>query len=82
MVQEVLEPIDPLTRVDDASGALFIQAGRLDSIVPRRALPGRDRRRPGGHEGRVVPGGHHALDGRARSDRLEWLSQQLANGGD
>ena len=36
VVQEVLEPIDPLTRVDDAKGALLIQAGRRDSIVPRR----------------------------------------------
>ena len=38
VVREVLEPIDPLTRIDDAKGKVLVQAGRQDSIVPRAAL--------------------------------------------
>ena len=80
VVQEVLEPIDPLTRVDDASGALFVQAGRLDSIVPRRALQAVIDAAPEGTKVEWYPA-DHALDGRARSDRLDWLSEQLGIGG-
>jgi dienelactone hydrolase len=37
-VEEVLTPIDPLTRIGEAQGAVFLQAGRSDSVVPASAL--------------------------------------------
>lgn len=79
VVQEVLEPIDPLTRIDDVSGALFVQAGRLDSIVPRAALQAVIDATPQGTKVEWYPA-DHALDGQARSDRVDWLSEQLGIG--
>ena len=37
-VEAVLPEIDPLSYVDDIQGALLVQAGRADSVVPQRAL--------------------------------------------
>jgi dienelactone hydrolase len=76
VVQEVLEPIDPLTRVDDARGALFVQAGRLDSLVPRAALQSVIDAAPEGTKVEWYPA-DHPLDGQARADQLDWLAVQL-----
>ena len=53
---------------------------RLDSIVPRRALQAVIDAAPEGTKVEWYPA-DHALDGRARSDRLDWLSEQLGIGG-
>lgn len=79
VVEEVLSPIDPLTRIDDVSGALFVQAGRLDSLVPRDALQAVIDAAPEGTKVTWYPA-DHALDGQARKDRLDWLSEQLGIG--
>ena len=76
VVREVLEPIDPLTRIDDAKGAVLIQAGRNDSIVPRAALDAVIAAAPEGTKVEWYPT-DHALDDRAQADRLDWLSHEL-----
>ena len=75
VVRDVLESIDPLTRLPEADGAVLVQAGRRDSIVPRYALQAVIAAAPGT---RVVwyPA-DHALDDRAERDRLDWLSHEL-----
>ncbi len=76
VVREVLQPIDPLTRIDDAKGAVLIQAGRRDSIVPRAALEAVIAAAPEGTRVEWYPT-DHALNDRAESDRLDWLAAEL-----
>lgn len=80
VVREVLQPIDPLTRIDDAKGAVLIQAGRRDSIVPRAALEAVIAAAPKGTRVEWYPT-DHALDDRAELDRLDWLVKHLAIAG-
>ena len=79
VVREVLEPVDPRTRIDDAQGAVLVQAGRADSVVPRGALEAVIAAAPTGTRVDWYPT-DHALDGRAERDRLDWLSRELAVG--
>jgi dienelactone hydrolase len=76
VVREALEPIDPLTRIDDATGAVLVQAGRQDSIVPRAALDAVIAAAPHGTKVEWYPT-DHALNAQAESDRLDWLSDRL-----
>ena len=76
VVREALEPVDPLSHVGDASGAILVQAGRQDSIVPRAALEAVIDAAPEGTTVEWYPT-DHALNDRARSDRLDWLSGEL-----
>ncbi len=76
VVREVLEPIDPLTRIDDARGAVLIQAGRRDSIVPRAALDAVIAAAPTGTKVEWYPT-DHALNDRAEADRIAWLADEL-----
>jgi dienelactone hydrolase len=76
VVREVLEQIDPLTRIDDAKGAVLIQAGRRDSIVPRAALEAVIAAAPKGTKVEWCPT-DHALDDRAENDRIAWLVDKL-----
>jgi dienelactone hydrolase len=80
VVREALEPIDPLTHVGDAKGAILVQAGRRDSIVPRAALEAVIDAAPDGTKVEWYPT-DHALNDRARSDRLAWLADELSIGG-
>lgn len=75
-VEEVLTPIDPLTRIADADGDVLLQAGRSDSVVPESALRALADAAPDDAELRWYPA-EHDLDDRARRDQLEWLSQRL-----
>jgi dienelactone hydrolase len=77
VVREVLEPIDPLTRIDDAKGAVLVQAGRNDSIVPRAALEAVIAAAPKGTKVEWYPT-DHALNARAEADRLDWLADELS----
>jgi dienelactone hydrolase len=79
VVREALEPIDPLTHVDDAKGAILVQAGRRDSIVPRAALEAVIDAAPKGTKVEWYPT-DHALNDRARNDRLDWLADELGLG--
>jgi predicted esterase len=79
VVREVLSPIDPLTRIDDAKGKVLVQAGRQDSIVPRAALEAVIQAAPQGTKVAWYPTGH-ALDEQAQTDRIDWLSDQLGIG--
>jgi dienelactone hydrolase len=76
VVREVLTPIDPLTRIDDAKGKVLVQAGRQDSIVPAAALQAVIDAAPKGTKVEWYPT-DHALDEQAETDRLDWLSDQL-----
>jgi dienelactone hydrolase len=76
VVREVLEPIDPLTRIDDAKGEVLVQAGRQDSIVPRAALEAVIDAAPKGTKVEWYEA-DHALNDQAETDRLDWLSDQL-----
>jgi dienelactone hydrolase len=79
VVREVLEPIDPLTRIDDAKGEVLVQAGRRDSIVPRAALDAVIAAAPKGTKVEWYPT-DHALNDQAQTDRIDWLSDQLGIG--
>jgi dienelactone hydrolase len=75
-VREALTPIDPLAHVRGIRGALFVQAGRSDSIVPERALRSVADAAPDGT--RVTwYDADHALNERAEHDRIDWLAEQL-----
>jgi len=78
-VQEVLPVIDPLSHIGNVKGALFVQAGRSDSIVPQRALRAIVDAARDGTRVRWYAA-DHALDRQAESDRLDWLSDQLGIG--
>jgi len=79
VVREALEPIDPLTRIDDAKGAVLVQAGRKDSIVPRAALEAVIAAAPEGTKVEWYPA-DHALNARAEADRIDWLASELRIG--
>ena len=75
-VEEVLPPIDPLTRIGDAEGAVFLQAGRSDSIVPESALQALADAAP--DDTRVTwYDAEHDLNDSANRDQLAWLSERL-----
>jgi dienelactone hydrolase len=80
IVREVLEGIDPLAHVGHAQGAVLVQAGRRDALVPRAALEAVIAAAP---EGTRVEwyAADHALNAQARDDRLDWLAGQLRIGG-
>jgi dienelactone hydrolase len=78
-VREALTPIDPLSHVRRIRGALFVQAGSADTIVPERALRSVAEAAPEGTRVTWYEAGH-ALDEQAERDRIAWLSDQL--GGD
>ena len=59
-VEAVLPEIDPLSYVDDIQGALLVQAGRADSVVPQRRARGRRRRGARRRDRRVVRDGPRA----------------------
>lgn len=75
-VREVLPPIDPLTHVATIEGAVFVQAGHDDQVVPARALRTLAEAAPNGTRVTWYEA-DHALDARAERDRLDWLSERL-----
>jgi dienelactone hydrolase len=78
-VEEVLPAIDPLAHVAAVRGALFVQAGRSDAVVPERALRRLAAAAPEGTRVRWYAA-DHALDERARRERLDWLARELRLG--
>ena len=75
-VEEVLTPIDPLSRIGDAKGDVFLQAGRSDSVVPVYALQALADAAP--DESRITwYDAEHQLDDRANRDQLDWLAEHL-----
>ena len=79
-VEAALAPIDPLSRIGDAQGAVLLQAGRSDAVVPRDALQALADAAPDGTR-LTWYDAEHELDDRARRDLLDWLSEQLRIGG-
>ena len=75
-VEEVLTPIDPLSRIGDAKGDILLQAGRSDSIVPHAALQALADAAPKGTHLRWYAA-EHDLDENARRDQLDWLQERL-----
>ena len=75
-VEEVLPGIDPLSYVGEIDGALFVQIGRSDSVVPQDALQNVVDAAPEGT--RVVRyEADHGLDAKAERDRIDWLVDEL-----
>ncbi len=75
-VEEVLTPIDPLARIGEAQGAVFLQAGRSDSVVPASALQALADAAP--DDSRITwYDAEHQLDDRANRDQLDWLAERL-----
>jgi hypothetical protein len=75
-VEEVLTPIDPLSRIAEAKGAILLQAGRMDSVVPADALQALADAAPDTAEVRWYEA-EHELDDRARSEQVDWLTERL-----
>ncbi len=75
-VQDVLPAIDPLSYVGDIEGALLIQAGRADSVVPRDALENVVDAAPANTQVAWYEA-DHGLDARAERDRVDWLVGEL-----
>jgi len=75
-VLEALPAIDPLSHVGDIEGALLIQAGRADSVVPQRALERMIEAAPSGTRIEWYEA-DHGLDARAERDRVDWLVAEL-----
>jgi dienelactone hydrolase len=75
-IEDVLAPIDPLTRIAQAKGDVLLQDGRSDSVVPRAALEALADAAPDGAEVRWYDA-EHQLDDRARSEQLDWLTSEL-----
>jgi dienelactone hydrolase len=75
-VADVLPPIDPLAYVGRIGGALLVQDGRSDSVVPARALQAVADGAPHGAAIRWYAT-DHALDERATQERLAWLESEL-----
>jgi dienelactone hydrolase len=75
-VEEVLPPIDPLSRIAEAEGAILLQAGRMDSVVPADALQALADAAPDTAELRWYEA-EHQLDDRARSEQVDWLEEHL-----
>jgi dienelactone hydrolase len=76
-IEEVLPEIDPLTQIANAKGAVLLQAGRSDSLVPERALKALADAAPEGTRLAWYDAGHE-LDPRAHREQLEWLAERLA----
>ena len=79
-VESVLTPIDPISRIAGAQGAVLLQAGRSDSVVPRDALEALADAAPAGAR-LTWYDAEHDLDDRARLDQLDWLSERLGVSG-
>ena len=79
-VEATLTPIDPLSRIAEAEGAVLLQAGRSDSVVPRDALQALADAAPDGAR-LTWYDAEHELDDRARREQLDWLAEQLRIGG-
>ncbi len=75
-VEDVLTPIDPLSRIGEAKGDVLLQAGRSDSIVPHAALQALADAAPEGAQLRWYAA-EHQLDEKARRDQLDWLTTEL-----
>ena len=75
-VEAVLTPIDPLSRIGEAQGALLLQAGRSDTVVPEAALQALADAAPNDAELRWYDT-EHGLDDRAHREQLAWLSEKL-----
>lgn len=75
-VEEALPAIDPLSYVGDIDGALLIQAGRADSVVPRDALENVVDAAPPNTRVEWYEA-DHGLDAQAERDRVDWLVEEL-----
>ena len=75
-VEDVLTPIDPLSRIAEAKGDVLLQAGRSDSVVPEPALQALADAAPDDAELRWYEA-EHDLDDRARREQLDWLTERL-----
>jgi dienelactone hydrolase len=76
-IRHYLGSIDPLRYLRHARrGTLFLQDGRKDSIVPRKALLTFSHAAPSGTRLRWYDAGH-ALNDRANRDQLDWLAARL-----
>jgi dienelactone hydrolase len=75
-VEDVLPEIDPLSYVGDIAGALLIQLGRDDSVVPQDALENVVDAAPEGTRVERYPA-DHGLDANAERARVDWLVEQL-----
>ena len=75
-VEETLPPVDPLTQIANAKGALLLQAGRSDSIVPQRALRAVADSAPEGAR-LTWYAAEHDLNDSASRDQLDWLEENL-----
>jgi len=75
-VEEVLTPIDPLSRIADAKGNILLQAGRMDSVVPADALRALADAAPDSAELRWYDA-EHQLDEQARAEQVDWLATAL-----
>jgi len=75
-VQDVLPAIDPLSHIGSVRGAVFVQAGRSDAVVPERALRALAAAAPDGTRVRWYAA-DHALNADAERERLEWLADRL-----
>jgi len=75
-VEEVLTPIDPLSRIADAKGNILLQAGRMDSVVPAAALRALADAAPSSAELRWYDADHQ-LDEKARAEQVDWLATAL-----
>jgi dienelactone hydrolase len=76
-LEPLLRQIDPLRWVALAPhGALLLQGGRTDSVVPHAALTGFAAAAPAGTTVRWYAGGH-SLNVAAFRDQLDWLTKKL-----
>jgi dienelactone hydrolase len=76
-IRHYLGRIDPLRYLREArSGTIFLEDGRRDEIVPRKALLTFSRATPHGAKIAWYDAGH-ALNSRAYRDQLAWLAEKL-----
>ena len=75
-VEDVLPEIDPLSYVGDIAGALLIQIGRDDSVVPQDALENVVEAAPEGTRVERYQA-DHGLDATAERARVDWLVERL-----
>src|SRR5262249_31775767 len=77
-VRSTLSPIDPLRWIARARpGAVFLEDGRQDEVVPRRALTAMAPAAPAPPRVRWYEAPHR-LNAAAVGDQLVWLEQRLA----
>ena len=78
-MRRALTRIDPIRAVARARpGALLLEDGRQDAVVPRTALLNIVRAAPSGTAVRWYDSGH-ALNDRAYADAREWLLRKLGS---